>query len=159
MRDGDLVAVRSTHGGFARLVQMVTRSPYSHCAVALWLDGGLWVAEMDGAKNVLVPLSQYAHTPFDVFRCPVDRETVRQAVLESLRGRITYDWADIAYLGLNRVLGLPLPIADDSGLVCSSYAAVAYLQAGWKPAELPAICTPGEVAAALGGHPILKCDP
>lgn len=158
--DGDLVAVRPAHGGWARLVQWATRSPYEHCAIALWLDEGLWVAEMDGAKNVLVPLSQYAQTPFDVFPCPVDRSLVRDDVLVTLRGRIRYDWQDIWRLALNKLFGVPLPTVDDANMICSSWAAYIWLRCGWKPAgRLPSIATPAEVVAALGAAPIGANDP
>lgn len=160
VRDGDLVAIRPTHGGWVRLVQWATRSPYSHCAIALWLADGLWAAEMDGAKNVLVPLSQYAQTPFDVYPCPVERDKVRDDILVTLRGHITYDWSDIGRLALNRLFGVPLPEVDNSKLVCSSWAALTWLRNGWKPAgRLPSIATPAEVVMALGAQIIAINDP
>lgn len=160
MLDGDLIAIRPTHGGWVQLVQWATRSAYSHCAIALWLEDGLWAAEMDGAKNVLVPLSQYAQTPFDVFPCPVDRALVRDDILVTLRGHISYDWTDIARLALNRILRVPLPAVDDSKMICSSWAAWTWLRSGWKPAgRLPSIATPAEVVAALGAEPIVTNEP
>jgi len=158
--DGDLIAVRSKHSGWPGLIRWATRSQYTHCAIALWLDEGLWVAEMDGAKNVLIPLSQYQLTPFDVFSCPVDRKQVRDDILVTLRGKISYDWLDIWRLAINILFGVPLPTVDDSKLVCSSWAAYIWLRCGWKPAgRLPSIATPAEVVAALGGEPICSNEP
>jgi hypothetical protein len=153
--DGDLVAVRSTRSLLGKLTRLVTRSPYTHTAIALWLDGGLWIAEMDGVGNVLVPLSQYADTNFDVFRSPVPAPGVRQAVLEQLRGHLAYGWLDVLYIGLHRLLGLPFP-PDDGMAVCSSYVVRAYAAAGWAPQGLPAIAAPCDVVAALEAAPVLS---
>lgn len=155
--DGDLVAVRSSRSLLGKVTRWVTKSPYTHTAVALWLEGGLWIAQMDGIQNALVPLSQYSDTPFDVYRCPVPRDAIRQAVLEQLRLKVRYGWADIAYIGLHRVLGVPLPPEDDD-FVCSSYSAAAYIAAGWG-ARLPSICAPADVVAALRAAPALVNHP
>lgn len=155
--DGDLVAVRSTRSLLGKVTRLVTKSPYTHTAIALWLEGGLWIAHMDGAQNALVPLSQYADTPFDVFNCPVRRDVVRQVVLEQLRAKVSYGWADVAYIGLHRLMGVPLPPEDDD-FVCSSYSAAAYILAGWG-ARLPSICAPADVVAAIGAAAALVNQP
>ena len=92
--DGDLVAVRSRHGVFPNLTRLITGSPYTHTAIALWIEGGLWIAEMRSGGNVLVPLSQRANEDFDVFDCPVDRRHLRGQVLGLLRTKIDYDVGD-----------------------------------------------------------------
>lgn len=155
--DGDLVAVRSNHGGMPRLIRRITGSPYTHTAIAIWLDLGLWVAEMDGAKNVLVPLSQYAHLPFDVYRCPVPRAAVREAVLEQLSGKVGYDWLEILAIGARRLFGLKLR-EHGHRKVCNSYSAAAWLSAGWA-AELPELASPGDLVAAIGAPPALVNEP
>jgi hypothetical protein len=151
VQTGDLVAMRGARSLLAKATRWATRSPYTHTAVALRFRRGVWIAQMDGAGNVLVPLSQYADTDFDVFTCPVDREQVRAVVLEQLRLKIRYGWGDIAYLALHRVVGIPLPLQDDEDKVCSSYSATAYLLAGWGQV-MPSIAAPADVVAALGGE-------
>lgn len=154
--DGDLVAVRSRHGVFPNLTRLVTGSPYTHAAIALWLEGGLWIAEMRRDGNVLVPLSQRADEDFDVFDCPpeVDRSWLRVDVLHTLRGKIDYDVRDLARIAAHRLLGVRPPAQDDGALICSAYSARAYLMRGWQPRHaLPSIASPGDVVRALGMVP------
>lgn len=70
IRTGDLIAVRSTHGGFAALVRWVTKSPYTHTAVALWVCDRLMMVETRILAGI-VPMSQLGDKDFDVIRCPV----------------------------------------------------------------------------------------
>lgn len=156
--DGDLVAVRSPHGGFPWVIRQVTRSPYTHTAIALWLADGLWAAEMDGAKNVLVPLSHYERLPFDVFECPAPRNAVRRVVLEQLRGRVRYDWLEVLAIGARHLVGIEIPDQEPGKLVCNSYSATAYRLAGWS-GDLPALASPGDLVAALGAPPTLVNEP
>ena len=160
IQDGDLIAFKTPSGVFPRLIRLFTGKPYTHLAGALWLDDGLWIAEMDGLKNVLVPLSQYAKIPFSVFTCPVsDREAVRSQLLEGLREHITYDWMDIVRLGLYFLFRVPLPKENDS-LQCASWMARAYARSGWEPAlKLPSIPWPGIVVEALGAKPSFENTP
>lgn len=152
--DGDLVAVMSRHGALPLLTRLVTGSPYTHTAIALWLDGGLWAAEMGAGGNVLVPLSRYEARPFEVYEPPgLSRLAIRNAVTESLRGKIPYDVADLARIALWRLARLALPAEDRGGLVCSAYSARVWRAAGWRPARLSAIPAPDEVVAALGARP------
>jgi hypothetical protein len=174
IKNGDMVAVRSNHGGFPALVRAVTGSPYTHTAVALWLEGGLgagtscnaavpgghdpcglYIAEMDGAKAVLVPLSQYADSNLDIFDCPVDGEAAKAAALAMLRQRIDYDYADLLRIAAWRLLRLPLPAEDKNGLVCSALTARVFLAAGWKTNRIPSIPSPDDMVRALGGIPKL----
>lgn len=153
IEDGDLVAVKSSHGGLPAVTRWVTRSPYTHTAVALWLDGGLWAAEMNAGGNVLVPLSRYADTDFDVYGCPVDRAKARLWTLELLRGRIDYDLLDLVRVALHHLANFRLP-PDTGGMICSAYTANIYGFAGWR-AVLPRIPTPADVVAAIGEPPKL----
>ena len=151
--DGDLVAVRSRHGVFPNLTRLITGSPCTHTAIALWLEGGLWIAEMRSGGNVLVPLSQRAHEDFDVFDCPVDRRNLRGRVLGCC-AKIDYDVGDLLHIAAERLFGIPLPAQDDDVLVCSAYSARVWLSAGWQPGGLfPSIAAPGDVVAALGAEP------
>lgn len=157
---GDLIAVRGRHGILPALVRGVTGSPYTHTAVALWLDGGLYVAEMDGIKGVLVPLSQYADTDFDVFACPRDavaeRIAVKDAALAAIRTRIDYDIADLLRIAAWRTLRLPLPSRDRNGMVCSALSARIYRDVGLVLLGCPSIPAPDDLVAAFGGIPVLE---
>lgn len=157
IQDGDLIAVKSRHGGLVALTRLVTRSPYTHTAVALWLDGGLWVAEMGFDGNHLVPLSHHAGKGFEVFDCPIERATLRKWVTEVMREPLEYDLLDLLRIACNRILGVALA-GDGGGRVCSAFSASIYLWAGWPARGLPSIPAPDDVVRALGGAPKLTVE-
>ncbi len=158
--DGDLIAFKAYNGWFAAAIKLVTRTSYTHTAVALWLEGGLWIAEMNaGGGNVLVPLSQRAHQDFEVFACPVPAGKVREAVLATLRDKIRYDFADLFRIAAHKLFGIALPEREDPKLVCSAYSGKIYFISGWAPKEFPSIAAPSDVVAALGGSPKLTYVP
>lgn len=152
---GDLIAIRATSGLFPLLTRVVTRSPYTHTAIAVWVTsrGGarrLLVVESNAAGASLAPLSNYADVDFDVFRSPVDRSRVERAVWGLLGTKVHYDVPDLARIAAHRLLGVPLPERDDGELICSALSATIYLTAGWQPARpLPSIPAPADVAAAF----------
>lgn len=163
VRNGDLIAVRGTRSGLAAITRAVTGSPYTHTAVAVRLSsreaGGedVYVAEMDGVKGVLVPLSQYADEAFDVFECPViSRADVVVELLLELAKRVQYDYLDLIRIGLWRLWRVTLPKRDRNGLVCSAQSARIYRKAGWLAAayrRLPSIPAPDDLVVALGAVP------
>ncbi|MDO8933053.1 MAG: hypothetical protein Q7U97_11705 [Rhodocyclaceae bacterium] len=153
---GDLIAIRATHGGFPALTRWVTKSPYTHTAVALQLAGRLLIAEMNGGGACLVPLSRYSDSDFDVFACPVDRIEATMSMFDLLGLDIGYDFGDLVRIGGHELLGIALPPRDDDNLVCSALSASIYLHAGWKPAGLPSIPSPRNVVAAIGAAPIYE---
>lgn len=153
--DGDLIAVRSNHRGLPALTRYFTHSPYTHTAVAIWLGNGLWAAEMNAGGNVLVPVSRWENTDFDVFACPVHRTDVCVAILETLRGKIDYDLADLLRIAAHNVLRCKLP-TDTGGLVCSAYSAKLYTMSGWQPLFLPSIPAPSDLVAAMNATPLFE---
>lgn len=159
IRTGDLIAIRATHGGLVALTRAVTRSPYTHTAVAVWVRSvgveRLLIAETNGAGCSLAPLSQYVGTDFDVFACPVDRAEAEYALWNLLGERIAYDLADLLRIAANRLLGVPLPPRDEDGLICSALSGAIYLHAGWFPPGLPSIPAPDDIVAAVATPPTL----
>jgi hypothetical protein len=147
VQDGDLIATRSNHGGLPALTRKITKSPFTHTAVVIRLDDRAWVAEMGAGGNHLVPLNRYAHSQLDVLGFPGDRGLVRANTLESLQGRIKYDWMDLLRIAAFNLLHLRLPRTDKGGMVCSAYSAMLWLGAGVR-LVLPSLPSPGEVVAA-----------
>ena len=143
--DGDLIAVVNGAGTLDRMVRFFTRSKYSHTGIALWLDGGLWIVELNAGNNHAKPLSQLPE--FDVFNCPVDRVAVRKAALESLRMEIPYSWVTVLAAGFMDVFSLRHPLYWDQGLVCSSYCVDLYERAGWPKAS--EALSPGDLCSKL----------
>lgn len=153
---GDLLAIRSHHGGLPALTRRVTGSPYTHTAVALMLGGRLLVAEMNGGGAVLTPASRYQDVDFDVFACPVDRIEATTAMFDLLGLDIRYDFIDLARIAGHELLGIPLPPVDDDNLICSALSASIYLHAGRARASLPSIPAPRDVVAWIESPAMLE---
>lgn len=150
IRTGDLLAVRSKHGGFAALVRWGTKSPYTHTAVAIWVCDRLMMVETRGLAGI-VPATQLGDKEFDVIRCPVaDADYVFIEAFNILGMPVGYDVMDLLRIAARLWFGWKEPAADDRKLVCSALSAAIYRLAGWKPAGLPAIPAPCEVVAAAG---------
>lgn len=150
IKTGDLLAVRSTHGGFAALIRWGTKSPYTHTAVAIWLCDRLMMVETRGLAG-MVPATQLGDKDFDVIRCPVeDTEYVVIEAFNILGQPVGYDFIDLLRIAGRLWFGWKEPESDDRKLVCSALSAAIYRLAGWKPAGLPAIPAPCEVVAAAG---------
>lgn len=156
IRTGDLIAVRSRRIGFPLLTRLVTRSPYTHTATAIWLQSRLLLAEMIGAGGVLAPASKYVGADFDVFRCPLDPDAIIDPTFDLLGLDIDYDYGDLLRIGLAKLLGAPLPPADDGTLICSALSASIYLRAGLPRRDLPSIPAPCDVVAWMGAPPLLE---
>lgn len=144
---GDLIAVRETHGLLAPLTRFFTRSPVTHVGTALWMDGGLWMAELNGGKNHAIPLSQLSETDFDVYECPVDRVKVRATTLAALRLKIGYGIIALPIIGLLNWLRIKVFIHARRVLVCSGYCISIYEAAGWP--ERSRIVSPEELVEQL----------
>lgn len=88
INNGDCVAVVGGHG-----LALVTSelAKYSHVGIAVWLDNGLWLAEVTRTGNALVPLSKYAQ--FDVYACPVVGDVKGYIVNDARAAPIKYDWS------------------------------------------------------------------
>lgn len=153
---GDLIAVRSHRIGFPLLTRAVTRSPYTHTATAIWLHSRLLLAEMIGAGGVLAPVSKYADTDFDVFPCPLDPADIVGPTFDLLGLDIDYDYGDLLRIGLHKLVGAPLPAADNDNLICSALSASIYLHAGLPRGNLPSIPAPRDVVAWMAAPPKLE---
>ncbi|MES2946224.1 MAG: hypothetical protein V4772_25420 [Pseudomonadota bacterium] len=149
IRSGDLLAVRSTHGGFAAITRWVTRSPYTHTAIALRLCGRLMMVETRGLAGI-VPVSQMLDKDFDVVACPVATADVLKSAMDIMGKPVSYDLLDLLRIAARLRLGYHAPDQDDDSRVCSALSAEIYRRAGWQAANLPGIPAPCEVVAAAG---------
>lgn len=155
IKSGDLIAVCSHRGGLSAITRAVTRSPYTHTAVAIWLADRLLLAEMNGGGACLVPASKYADTDFDVFQCPAERGEVIHAAFDLLGLDIGYDFGDLIAIAAHELFGRPLPAADDKNLICSALSASIYLHAGVSRQGLPSIPAPRDVVTWMNAGPAL----
>lgn len=146
---GDCIAVRGRRGPFAWLTRLVTRSPYTHVGIAMWIEGGLWVAHLNGGGNAMVPLSQWADQDFDVFAGPAPSPTVVSELQGRLARRTGYSPSEILAIVAHDLLRFKLP-ADPRKSICSSWVADIYHAAGWQHLFHVPVPSPAELCAALG---------
>jgi hypothetical protein len=162
---GMAVLIKGRSHGLNALIQLFTRSEYTHAGLLIRLGGMLFLAEMGAGGNHLVPLERYDDVPFDLYHAPVGNDPHGQDlwplfILESQREQIRYDFMDLVRIALNNLLRLKLPRTDRGGLVCSAYVAKVFTDAGWQPpASMPSIPSPAALAAALGGVPVASFQP
>lgn len=157
---GDLIAFRKRTGFLPTLTRWLSRKPYTHTAVAAWVEAGgvyrLLVSESNSGGSSLSPLSAYADIDFDVYRCPVNRDLVHTVMWRLLGKKIHYGFIDLARIAAHRLVGWPLPPADDGNLICSALSATIYLKAGWRPIGLPSIPAPDDVVDAIRAEPLIR---
>lgn len=146
---GDLIAVRRSDSLLALATRFFTRDPHTHTGIAAWLDGGLWMAELNGGGNHLVPLSQLADRDFDVYCRPpeVAPDRVSVSILSNLRAHIDYGFAALPVIGLLNWLKLKVRGLQRRIVVCSGYCVNVYVDAGWK--ERTRIMSPAELTGLL----------
>lgn len=142
---GDLIAVRTAHGIMGRLTQLVTSSPYTHVGVALWLGGELLMAELNGGRNHLVPMTQL--TDYDVYAQPADLRDVVGAIHQWLRLPVNYGFLAFVAIGLLDWFRIKAFVHWRQILVCSGYCVAIWETAGWP--EHSRIISPRELAAGL----------
>ncbi len=148
IKDGDVISVRETHGFLAPFTRFFTRSPHTHSGIAVWIDQGLWMAELNGGKNHLIPMSQLAETDFDVSDCPVpNRFAVRDAIFNSLRVKIPYSLVALVAIGLLSFFGIKKFVHWREMLVCSGDIVAILEAAGWP--EHTRILSPGDLYGLL----------
>lgn len=167
IEDGDLIVVRGEHL-IDRLTRLVTRSPYTHTGVAVWLDGRLFMADLNSGRNHLTALS--AVDNFDVYRPPIGlyRDRIRQAVFDWLARPIDYGFPAFVVIGLRSLLRLKTFVHWRKVVVCSGAsvsiyeAAASAMQTAGEPApvawlEHNRMLSPGELASELQFRFAVRC--
>jgi hypothetical protein len=142
---GDLIAVRTAHGILGRLTQIITRSPYTHAGIAVWLAGELFVAELNGGRNHLIPVCQL--TNYDVYAQPDGLGNVGSAIRAWLRYPVNYGFLAFVAIGLLNWFRIKMFVHWRKVMVCSGYCVAIYESAGWP--ERSRVISPRELAAML----------
>lgn len=100
IKTGDVIIVRDSHTKLGRLIQLVTRKPYTHTGVARWLEGRLYMANLNSGRNHLTAVSQLSE--FDVFMPPVGlmRDAIQESMDSWLAHPIDYGFAAFIAIGI-----------------------------------------------------------
>lgn len=142
---GDLIAVRTAHGIMGRLTQIITRSPYTHVGLAIWLGDELYMAELNGGRNHLIPASQLSD--YDVYACPAGLRDIDGAIRLWLRMPVDYGFLAFVAIGLLDWFRVKMFVHWRQVLVCSGYCVAIYEAAGWP--EHSRIISPRELTRWL----------
>jgi hypothetical protein len=143
---GDLIVPRVAHNWIGTITQEVTDSPYVHAGLAYWMDGRLFIAELNGGRNHLTPISQL--TDYDVYAQPDGLVDVAAAIDRWLDAPIDYAYAAFVVIGILDWLRLTTFVHARRLLVCSGWCVAVWETAGWgehtrilSPAALARLCT------------------
>ncbi len=142
---GDLIAIHTAHGILGKLTQFFTRSKYTHVGVAIWLGGELFVAELNGGRNHLIPIIQL--NTFDVYSCPDNLTNVHEAIRKWLSYPVDYGFSAFLAIGLLNWLRIKYFVRWRRILVCSGYCVAIYETAGWP--EFSRVVSPGQLTEVL----------
>lgn len=142
---GDLIAVRTAHGILGWLTQLLTRSPYTHAGIARWIADELFMAELNGGRNHLIPICQL--TDYDVYAHPDGLVDIDAAIATWLRAPIDYGYIAFVAIGLLDWFRIKAFVHWRKIMVCSGYCVAIYETAGWP--EHSRVISPRDLAAML----------
>lgn len=142
---GDLIAVPVAHGLLGKMTQFFTHSQYTHTGVAIWIGGELFMAELNGGRNHLIPIIQLHK--FDVYKCPEGLVDVEGAIRKWLSYMVNYGILAFVSIGLLTWLRIKYFVNWRRILVCSGYCVAIYQTAGWG--RFSRVISPGQLAEAL----------
>ena len=149
IKTGDIILVRKSHGILGAMTKFFTHSPYTHSGIAVWKTDGLYMAELNGGLNHLIPLSQLKDIPFDVYACPaeLDQTKIEIAISVWLREPIDYGYGAFVAIGLLEYLRIKIFVHWRKILVCSGYVVAILETAGWS--EHSRVVSPQELSELL----------
>lgn len=144
---GDVILVTTSHSWLSRLTQIVTRSPYHHAGVAIWIGNRLYMAELNGGRNHTIPMSQLVE--FDVYKRPaeVTVEGATYAIYQWLAQVIEYGFGAFLAIGLLNLCRIKLFVHWRKYIVCSGFVVAILETAGWP--ERSRVISPRELAEQL----------
>jgi hypothetical protein len=152
VKSGDTIAIRG-NSFISKGIRKITHGNISHVGIAMWMDGRLWLVEMDGIKNVIIPLSQYSDTQMSLYDSPMGvPPNVNDFIWSHLQYERNYSWVNFFKLFLTLLLSHTphLPRSTLYSEICTEFNMTFYRYLGWvSPIEgysLP----PDKFCEALG---------
>jgi len=134
-KNGDLVFFSRGHWNIVRrLIVFFSKGKYYHVGVAFWAKIGdenrLMLIESQPGGLRIINMGFLEDRDMTVFRCPVDWDIISSEMLDST-GRISYDFVDVAMIGLHERFGVPISRKiTGKGEVCSVYISKMLQKAG-----------------------------
>lgn len=132
---GDLISICTVGNLLNRATKFFT-GKYVHSGQAIWLAGRLYMTELNGGRNHLIPMSQLDGVEFDVHARPdeLTAEACEVAILDNLGRKVEYGYPALLAIGLVEWLKLNLVVKWSKILVCSGYGVKNWQDAGWTGA-------------------------
>jgi hypothetical protein len=143
IQNGDVVSFMVGHKDHLilhKLTKLVTRSPYYHTGLAVWIatssgESRLFVCEAYPGGRRLIPLSVYSNLRFDVTPCPVAFDLIEKPMLERV-GSVPYGFWDYFAVGLRMLFGITAK--DNEGTeICSEMAQDLFFNADFPIPIMP----------------------
>lgn len=145
IKTGDMIAVRTAHNILGKMTQFFTDSIYTHTGIAIWINGQLFLAELNGGRNHLVPMCQLDN--YDVYAAPEGLENIEAAIFRYLEYQINYGFLAFIAIGFLNLMKIKMFVHWRNVMVCSGYCVAIYESAGWP--EHTRVLSPGELASEL----------
>jgi hypothetical protein len=145
---GDVIEIKGTKGFLTPLTKYFTSSEYTHVGIAYWMDKRLWLVEINGGKNHIIPFTQLADEAFDVYENPgLDVRRIEESIEQSLRNKIDYGYLALPVVGLLNYLKIKIFIHARKILECAGFSVMILEGAGWP--EHTRILSPQDLADLL----------
>lgn len=131
IEDGDTIAIITPHNWIGKITQFFTRREYTHTGIAVWIDGGLYLAELNGGGNHLTPLSHWRDADFDVCQMPIGLVNIRESIFDILRDPIEYAYEGFLAAGARVFFKIKQGIHWRTRLICVGFCVAVYERSGW----------------------------
>lgn len=134
IQDGDIIFIANKKGFFSSVVRWATKSRFSHCNIAFWVDVQgvkrlLVVEAQGGTKRRIINLSYYVDymdASLYVVTPPRPWPSVTSLALAKV-GDIQYNYVEAIYVGLRdflwHSLRIKIPARSFTGEICSEFIA------------------------------------
>lgn len=156
VKTGDTIAVyKFPHSDLLGwVIKFLTGDSRIHTAIAFIQEERVFLAEMDGKKNVIVPLSQYDDAKMELYAPPVEanHHEFRSAMWDMLGERKDYNWGDIFWMGVCLILHTMrwMPKTKGEAMICTEFNEQVYRKLGWQPPFDGYVVWPSRFCDALG---------
>jgi len=142
---GQIVGVRERHSIAHVLTNLFTGTRYTHVGMISIKECGVYLAELNGGRNHLIPLSQLKDKRFDIYECPEEcLPYIDQSIEDALREEIPYGFFAFILIGLMDLFNISIKLKGKKLLVCSGFVVSILRRAGWKK-EVSTLISPGDL--------------
>lgn len=142
---GQIVGVRENKSIIHVATKAFTGSRYTHVGIIIVKPCGVYLAELNGGRNHLIPLSQLRYKRFDVYECPKEcLPLIEQAINDQLREEIHYSFLAFIFIGIMDLFNVTFKVPLKNDQVCTGFVAKCLNNAGIKE-KITMMISPGDL--------------